>query len=91
MGRGLRQKLRFARDHRWVPRRASEYLEGDLDPRGRERVERHTRDCPECDELVRELEAMVAALGGMRGSAGADVAVAVLAGVQGRLDEETRP
>lgn len=88
MARGLRQRLRFSSDHRWVPRRVSEYLEGDLDPSGRGRVERHTRDCPECDELLRELETMVAALGSMRGSAGPDIAAAVLARVHDRLDEE---
>ena len=91
MARGLRQRLRFARDHRWVHGRMSEYLEGDLESSGRTRVERHTRDCPECDELLRELTTMVDALGRMRGDAGTDVAVAVLAHVHERLDEEQGP
>jgi anti-sigma factor RsiW len=88
VARGLRQWLTFVRDHRWAPGRISPYLEGELDPAGRARIERHTRDCPECDELLRQLTTMVAALGRMRGSAGPDVAVAVLARVHERLDEE---
>ena len=83
--RRLIERLRFARDHRWSPDHMSEYIDGDLDSRERSRVERHTAECPECDELLRELRAMVAALGGMRGRAGDGVAAAVLAGVQQRL------
>ena len=88
MARWPIERLRFARDHRWAPGRMSPYLERDLDERERARVERHTRDCPECEALLRELETMVAGLGAMRGSAGRDVAAAVLAGVHARLDED---
>lgn len=84
--RRLIDRLRFAHDHRWSPDRMSDYIDGDLDPGGRQRIERHSRDCPECDELLRGLQAIVQELGGMRGHAGHSVAAAVLAGVHERLE-----
>lgn len=80
-------RLRFERDHRWVPPRASDYLDGDLRPRQRTRVERHLDDCPECRELLRSLHAILSALGTMRGPEDELVADAVLASVQSRLAE----
>jgi anti-sigma factor RsiW len=81
-------RLRFALDHRWAPDRMSEYLDAELDPRDRDRLERHARDCPECEQLLRELKAILVELGSMRGGAGGEVAAAVLAGVHERLAEE---
>ena len=92
--RRLTDRLRFALDHRWSPAHMSEYLDGDLDAGGRERIEGHVRACPECQELLRGLQAMVQALGGMRGRAGEGVAAAVLAGVYERLEaggDDDRP
>jgi anti-sigma factor RsiW len=40
--------MRFARDHRWAPSHMSAYLDGELAPRGRARMERHTAECEEC-------------------------------------------
>ena len=84
----LIDRLRFALDHRWSPDRMSEYLDAELVGGDRDRLERHVRDCPECDQLLRELRAMVTALGGVRGGAGRGVAAAVLAGVHQRLAED---
>jgi anti-sigma factor RsiW len=83
-------RLRFWRDHRWVPAHASDYLDGDLRPRECARAERHADECPECGELLRSLRAIVSALGTMRGEDGEVVAGEVLASVQSRLDELPR-
>ena len=83
--RRLQQRLRFMRDHRWTPRHASEYLDGDLDPDGRRRIEQHAGECPKCDALLRALHSMVVVLAGMRGATGRTVAAAILAGVREEL------
>jgi anti-sigma factor RsiW len=83
-------RLQFVRDHRWVPPHTSEYLDGELGPRERERVERHTQDCPECRELLATLRALIEALGTLRGNEERVVAGAVLASVQSRLSELPR-
>jgi anti-sigma factor RsiW len=54
----LRQML----DHRFTKAHASEYLDGDLPPRGARRVERHTSICPQCRELIASLRRMLDAL-----------------------------
>lgn len=84
------ERLRFRRDHRWVPPRASDYLDGELRSRERTRVERHLDNCPECRELLRGLHALLSALGTMRGQEDELVADAVLASVQSRLAELPR-
>ncbi|HEV3228110.1 MAG TPA: zf-HC2 domain-containing protein [Solirubrobacteraceae bacterium] len=55
-------RAQFKRDHRWTPRRMSEYLDGDLDARRRARLERHTDECPECRGLLGGLRRLVGAL-----------------------------
>jgi len=77
-------RIRFARDHRWSQARMSEYVDADLTARDRERIERHTRDCSECRELLASLQEMVSALATL-GRPREYVAGAVLAGVQQRL------
>jgi anti-sigma factor RsiW len=54
----LRQML----DRRFTASHASEYLDGDLSPAGRRRVERHTAICPQCRELLASLRRMLDAL-----------------------------
>jgi len=58
----LRHPLRFSRDHRFTLAHASDYLDGDLDAAGRERVERHAGLCPRCraflDSLGRTVEVL---------------------------------
>lgn len=83
-------RLEFVRDHRWLPPHASEYLDGELGPRERGRVKRHTRDCPECRELLASLRALIEALGTLRGDEERVVAGAVLASVQSRLSQLPR-
>ncbi len=45
----------FMRDHMWTRRHLSEYLDEELNPRGRERVERHVHMCPSCHRLLATL------------------------------------
>jgi anti-sigma factor RsiW len=39
------------------------YLEGELDPRDRERLEAHLADCPHCAEYLAQLRVTIDALG----------------------------
>jgi anti-sigma factor RsiW len=79
------ERLRFMRDHRWTPRHASEYIDGELDPDARRRVERHASVCPECHALVASLGSLIVILRGFRRKTGQEVAAAVLAGVREEL------
>jgi anti-sigma factor RsiW len=61
----MTSRLRFARDHRSVPRLLSGYLEGDLAARQRARIQRHLAECPECRSLLRSLQQMIARFKGV--------------------------
>ena len=74
----LRHPMRFMRDHRFTRSHASEYLDGELDERGRRRVEVHTGICPPCRRLVESLRHTVAALRSMRGDPDGALADAVI-------------
>jgi anti-sigma factor RsiW len=87
---GPLNRLRFALDHRWTPAHASAYLDDELSASERERVERHTADCPECRELLLQLSAMIGALGTLRDEQGELVAGAILSSVRGRLQASPR-
>jgi anti-sigma factor RsiW len=58
-------RIRFRRDHRWVPDRTSEYLDDELAPGERTRVERHVGECIECRRLLASLTQIVTALHGL--------------------------
>jgi anti-sigma factor RsiW len=49
----------FADDHQWSQRHLSHYVEGDLSPRARSRLDRHARDCAECGRGLRALRALL--------------------------------
>jgi anti-sigma factor RsiW len=51
--------MRDQRDHRWSQRRMSDYVDGELSPRQRRRLEAHARLCPECGPLRRKLTVLV--------------------------------
>jgi anti-sigma factor RsiW len=84
---GLLHRLRFLRDHRWVPRHASEYLDSELGPGEQRRVEHHAEDCPECRELLRSLRALIGALATIGHDEPRVVATAVLASIRNRLSD----
>jgi anti-sigma factor RsiW len=83
----LLYRVQFRRDHGWAPERMSEYLDGELTPRGRERLERHARDCPECERLLAGLRAVVRGLGRLSTPTGGPGATRIAAVVRERLDE----
>ena len=55
-------RARFRRDHRWAPGHMSAYVEGDLSERARERLQRHVRECPECQRVLLGLQRMLGRL-----------------------------
>jgi Putative zinc-finger len=60
----------FLADHRWSQRHLSHYVEGDLARRGRRRLDRHARDCVDCERGVRALRALLYAAGAFDGLSG---------------------
>ncbi len=83
----LSERLRFRRDHRWVEPHASDYLDGDLQPDERARLEHHLGACPECRELLDGLRAVIGSLGVLGAQQPPVVAPAVLASIRGQLRE----
>jgi anti-sigma factor RsiW len=62
----------------------SGYLDGQLAPRERARIEHHLGECRECRRLLRGLRAVVDALHRLPGAEGAD-GVEIAAAVRARL------
>jgi len=56
---GLVRRLKQKRDHRWAQRRMSDYIDGELSPHQRRRLDAHARLCPECGPLTRALTVLV--------------------------------
>ncbi|HEY2319014.1 MAG TPA: zf-HC2 domain-containing protein [Solirubrobacteraceae bacterium] len=83
----LSYRVRLARDHHWAPGHMSEYVDGELVAGDRARMERHVRECPECDRVLTGLRALVRRLGGLPAPEGGVDAVRVAALVRARLDE----
>ena len=52
---GWLDRIRFRRDHRWAPGQMSGYLDGDLDPARRVRLEHHLGECARCRRLLASL------------------------------------
>ncbi len=42
----------FRRDHRWTPSHLSDFVDGDLPPRSRTRLQRHVDQCPDCHRAL---------------------------------------
>jgi anti-sigma factor RsiW len=78
-------RIRFARDHRWSRAHMSEYVAAELSAGERARIDRHTRDCSECRELLASLRQMILTLATLPGPPAESVAGTVLAGVRQRL------
>ena len=60
----------LASDHEWSQRHLSHYVEGDLRPRARRRLDRHARGCVDCGRGIRAMRALVSAVQGLDGLAG---------------------
>lgn len=52
-------RTRFRRDHRWTPTHLSDFVDGDLSPRGRTRLQRHVDNCPDCYRVLVTLQRML--------------------------------
>lgn len=75
----------------WAADHMSEFLDEELVPDARTRMERHVGACPECERLLAGLRAVVRGLGALPArDSGAD-AVRIAALVRGRLDEPPGP
>ena len=83
----LLYRVRFRRDHGWAPDHMSEYVDGELAPAGRARMDRHMGECPECRRVLAGLLSLVDRLGRVGAPRGGADAVQIAAAVRGRLDE----
>jgi anti-sigma factor RsiW len=62
MIRRLLQRRRYMREHSWTHAHLSDYLDDDLSPAERERVEEHVGMCPHCTRVLRTLRRMLESL-----------------------------
>jgi anti-sigma factor RsiW len=52
-------RTRFRLDHHWTPKHLSDFVDGDLPPRGRSRLQRHVDQCPDCYRALVTLQRML--------------------------------
>jgi anti-sigma factor RsiW len=55
MIRRLIERRRYMREHRWTHAHLSDYLDEELSPEERRRVEEHVGICPHCRRVLRTL------------------------------------
>ncbi len=53
------ERRRYMREHRWTHAHLSDYLESQLAPAERRRVEAHTSICPNCTRVLQTLRRML--------------------------------
>lgn len=82
----LLHPLRFHRNHRLTRAQASAFLDGELGPDDRGRIESHTHMCPPCARFVGGLRRTVLALGQLRNTEAPHVRISD--GALARLREE---
>jgi Putative zinc-finger len=58
-------------DHQWSQQHLSHYVEGELGLRARRRLDRHALGCVDCGRGIRAIRALVYAVQGLDGLAGA--------------------
>ena len=81
----LSDRDRFEQDHRWAPEQMSDYLEGELAPTLRIRLERHLAACDECRRLLDGLRRTLEALHGVSGLGERVDPAATVASVRARI------
>jgi anti-sigma factor RsiW len=59
MIRRFLERRRYMREHRWTHAHLSQYLDRDLSPAERERVEAHVSICPHCTRVLATLRRML--------------------------------
>lgn len=52
-------RIRFRRDHRWTPDHLSEFVDDDMPPRSRTRLQRHVDRCPDCYRALVTLQRLI--------------------------------
>jgi len=57
-------------DHQWSQQHLSHYVEGDLRPRARRRLDRHALGCVDCGRGIRAMRALVSTAHGLGALAG---------------------
>ena len=57
-------------DHQWSQQHLSHYVEGELGPRARHRLDRHALGCVDCGRGIKAMRALVYAVQGLDGLAG---------------------
>jgi len=84
---GWVDRARFRRDHRWASGRMSDYLDGELTPGSRTRMEHHLGECRECRRLLAGLRRILHGLHSLPPPAGGVDAVQIAVSVRARLRE----
>jgi len=77
----------FRRDHRWARGRMSDYLDGELGPDARRRIEHHVSQCERCRRLLDDLRRTVDALHRLAAPGGSAGPMTIAASVRARLTE----
>jgi anti-sigma factor RsiW len=85
MIRRLLERRRYMREHNWTHAHLSDYLDEDLSPHERERVEEHVGVCPHCRRVLRTLRRTLESLMSLRAEARPGLAD----GIVERLREST--
>ncbi|MGI8726873.1 MAG: anti-sigma factor family protein [Solirubrobacterales bacterium] len=85
---GLLRRLLFRREHRWTHQHLSDYLDRELDPGERERIEAHMSVCPQCRRVLATLRRTLEGLRGIgapptAGASASGIAERVIAGLRG--------
>jgi anti-sigma factor RsiW len=65
MIRRLLQRRRFMREHNWSHAHFSDYLDEELSPEERRRLEEHVSVCPQCRRVLATLRRTVESLMGL--------------------------
>jgi anti-sigma factor RsiW len=59
------QRRRFMREHGWTHAHLSEYIDEELTPEERQRLEEHVSMCPQCRRVLATLRRTVESLMGL--------------------------
>jgi anti-sigma factor RsiW len=84
---GWFERARFRRDHRWAPARMSDYLDAELTPENRTRMERHLGECQDCRRLLAGLRRIVQGLHSLAAPGTGVHGVRIAVSVRTRLDD----
>jgi anti-sigma factor RsiW len=84
---GVLDRERFRRDHRWARGRMSDYLEGQLAPVRRVRMEGHLGECPACRRLLADLRRTLNGLHRLSAPSAEVDALQIAASVRARLSQ----